>query len=53
MAFSRFLVSSLTWRTALNYSIGKVRAVKFTIYIILITHISGCVWFLDACFARE
>ena len=36
----------------LNYNIGKVRAVKFTLYIILITHISGCVWFLDACFGK-
>ncbi|XP_058949071.2 uncharacterized protein [Pocillopora verrucosa] len=34
----------------LHYNIGKVRAVKFTIYIILITHISACVWFLGACF---
>lgn len=29
----------------LKYSIGKVRAIKFTIYIILTTHISPCVWF--------
>ncbi|KAJ7372504.1 hypothetical protein OS493_019013 [Desmophyllum pertusum] len=34
----------------LHYNIGKVRAVKFTLYIILITHVSACVWFLDACF---
>lgn len=27
-----------------------MRAVKFTIYIILITHLSACVWFLGACF---
>ena len=38
---------------SLSYSIGKVRALKFTIYIILITHISGCVWFLDACYGKE
>jgi len=36
----------------LNYSIGKVRAIKFTIYIILTTHISACVWFVDTCFGE-
>lgn len=36
----------------LNFDIGKVRAVKFTFYIFLVTHVSACVWFLDNCYGE-
>ncbi|XP_068674268.1 cyclic nucleotide-gated channel rod photoreceptor subunit alpha-like [Montipora foliosa] len=34
---------------SLHFDIAKVRALKFTLYILLVTHISGCIWFLDNC----
>ncbi|XP_074616516.1 uncharacterized protein LOC141875947 [Acropora palmata] len=37
---------------SLNFDIGKVRAVKFTFYIFLVTHVSACVWFLDNCYGE-
>ncbi|XP_068721896.1 uncharacterized protein [Montipora capricornis] len=37
---------------SLHFDIGKVRALKFTLYILLVTHISSCIWFLDNCYGE-
>lgn len=37
----------------LEYSIGKVRTIKFAIYIILATHLCACLWFFESCYGER